>query len=313
MALIPVLLGCGASTTLEGNAPLSSTPTTMPSSAISTHEVARSATLVSGDSGPVVATCPQGELALSGGWSVPSTRTHVYAAKVLGNGWAVWVQTPPPTNANATGTPPSAGPQGGTAVTAYVECLRGATGTTVTQREVTQSIPATIPSHTVDEAGAFIGTCQQGEGLVGFGFDLGAANANSLELEASVPSEVLHVISWSFKVWNHDTVAHDVTFDVQCLTTTLHGALSFPGQKGTVLYATMSGDATAVCPDGTMLAGGGFRYTLAGARGSFVGSEYHHSATSATPNGWQSSLYAITSYGLEAIAPEAIAVCLSLT
>jgi hypothetical protein len=96
---------------------------------------------------------------------------------------------------------------------------------------------------------------------------------------------------------------------VQCLITPRHGALSFPDQQGAVLYATMSGDATAVCPDGTMLAGGGLRYTLAGARSSDVGGAHQHSTTSDTPNGWQSGLYALTSYGLEAIAPAAIALC----
>jgi hypothetical protein len=213
---------------------------------------------------------------------------------VTGNSWAVSVI---PLGHPAT-----------TTVTAYVECLRGATGTTVTQRASTRSFPPSVASDKADAAGEFIDACQQNEGLVGGGFDFGAAG-DRLELQSSVPSEVLHVRTWSFRVWNHDTVAHDATFDLMCLTTTAQGAVSYPAQQGTALFSSMSGSATVLCPSGTMVAGGGFRYTRIGPRTSYLGNEYLHNAT---PTGWQSSLYGVSGYGLYPIYPEAIVVCLSL-
>jgi hypothetical protein len=247
--------------------------------------------------GPVVATCPQGELALSGGWDIPSNGARVFAAKVVNNGWAVSVST---------------SGQASTTVTSYVECLRGATGTSVIQRAVTLAIAPTIASFTVDNANIYSANCQQNEGLVGFGFDFGASGAGNLEFEASVPSEILHDISWSFKTWNYDTVPHNITYIITCATTTLHGEVAYPthASTGTLLYAGMTGSTSVSCPSGTILAGGGFAYTLRGERAQLIGNEY---GLHATATGWQSSLMAFTSYGLVAIYPEAIAVCLSLT
>ncbi len=291
-AMLIVMLGCSVTNTLVNKPPPG--PTATPP-AISMHEVAQTTTLSGGQTGPVVATCPQGELALSGGWDIPSQNARVFAAKVTNNGWAVSVL---PLGHPAT-----------TTVTAYVECLRGATGTVMTQRAITKTIAPTVASDQVDNASVSAGSCLQNEGLVGFGFDFGAAAGSRLELEGSVPSDYLHTFLWSFLVWNLDTVAHDVTFDLQCLTTTGQGSTSDSQQVGSILYSGGSGSAVALCPAGTLVAGGGFKYTRYGPRASYLGNEY---SLHTTATGWQSSVLAISGYGLIPIYPQAIAVCMSL-
>jgi hypothetical protein len=292
-AMLIVMLGCSVTNKLVNKPPPD--PTATPS-AISVHEVTQTTTLSGGQTGPVIATCPQGEFALSGGWDIPSQSARVFAAKVTNNGWAVSVL---PLGHPAT-----------TTVTAYVECLRGATGTVITQRAITKTIAPTVASDQVDNASITAGSCQQNEGLVGFGFDFGAAAADRLELEGSVPSDYLHTYLWSFLVWNFDTVAHDVTFDLQCLTTTGQGSTSDSQQVGSILYSGGSGSAVALCPAGTMVAGGGFKYSRYGTRASYLGNEYSLHATS---TGWQSSVLAVSGYGLIPIYPEGIAVCMTLT
>lgn len=292
-ALLIAMLGCGLTNTVANKPPPNPTTTPPP---LSVHEVAQTTTLSGGQTGPVIATCPQGELALSGGWDIPAQNARVFAAKITNNGWAVSVL---PLGHPAT-----------TTVTSYVECLRGASGTSMTQRPITKTIAPTVASDKVDSASISAASCQQNEGLVGFGFDFGAAAADRLELEGSVPSDYLHAYLWSFLVWNFDTVAHDVTFDLQCLTTTGQGTTSDAPQMGSILYSGSSGSAVALCPPGTMLAGGGFKYSRYGTRASYLGNEYSLHTTSA---GWQSSVLAISGYGLIPIYPEAIAVCMALT
>jgi hypothetical protein len=221
---------------------------------------------------------------------------RVYAANIVGNSWVVSFFP--------------IIPGGPTNVTAYVECLRGAGGTvTAVQRTVTQSIPPTTFSNQVDNAYVYIGVCQTGEGLAGFGFDVGATAADKLELEASVPNEILHAQTWSFRVWNHDTIAHDASFTLQCLTTTSSGTVHYTGQKGTGLYANMSTTTATDCPAGTMVAGGGFAYALVGQRASYLGNEYSQHVTA---TGWQSSMIAFTSDGLVPVYPQVAAVCMTL-
>jgi hypothetical protein len=306
-AVLLAVLGCTSGTSLiapevktplGNHLPVDPTATTGP---ISIHEVAATALLVGGNTSQVTASCPAGELALSGGWDLSRPAgARVYAAKIVGNSWVVSFFP--------------VGQSGTTNVTAYVECLRGA-GATVTAipQTVTQSITPSVPSDQVDKAGGFIGTCQTGEGLAGFGFDFGTpASATKLELEASVPSEVLNALWWSFKVWNYDTVAHDVTFTLQCLTTTRSGSeVHDTAQQGNPLPPTMSETTTTDCPAGTMVAAGGFAYSLAGPRtGAYIGNEYGQHATA---TGWQSSMIAFTANTeLYLIVPQVAAVCMTL-
>src|SRR5215813_13530330 len=66
---------------------------------------------------PTVATCPAGEVALSGGWAVPAAGS-VLDSRRMGNGWGIDVQVP-------------AG--SGVSVTAIVACLAHVPSATVQQ------------------------------------------------------------------------------------------------------------------------------------------------------------------------------------
>jgi hypothetical protein len=306
-----VVLGCASGTSLitPGGNQLPPDPTFTPGP-ISTHEVANTVKLVGGDTGPVVATCPTGELALSGGWDIPPTGARVFAARLTSTSWAVSVAAPPPSFIGRAATTPPSDQEVGIQVTAYVECLRGAGATVAAvQRSTTKSIAPTTPSDQVDNGGGYIGACQASEGLAGFGFDFGATGASHLELEASLPSEVLHAQTWSFRVWNHDTVAHDAIFTLQCLTTTGSGQVQYAARKGAGLYANTSTTTAVDCPTGAMTAGGGFAYSLVGQRASYLGNEYSHHVTA---TGWQSAMIAFTSYGLVPVYPQVAAVCMTL-
>ena len=93
-------------------------PTPQPSKP-SVYQVAKTTTLYGRDTGPATASCPQGELALGGGWSVAAPAVQILAAYLDGNTWKV-----------------SAQPLGHTFphdVTAYVECLRNAPSAVVTR------------------------------------------------------------------------------------------------------------------------------------------------------------------------------------
>jgi hypothetical protein len=304
-AVLLTVLGCAAGQAAPAvNTPLTNHPPLDPSAtpgALSTHEVAASVPLVGDRSRQVTATCPQDEIALSGGWAIDQPAgARVYAANIVGNSWVVSFFP--------------IIPGGPTNVTAYVECLRGAGGTiTAVQRTVTESIAPSVPSDQVDRAGGDIRTCQTGEGLVGGGFDFGSAAATTtLELEASLPWEYLHLLGWSFKVWNFDKVAHEVTFTVQCLTTTRTGSqVHDTAQAGAGISPNLSATTTADCPAGTMVAGGGFTYSLPGARTTgYSGNEYSQHATA---TGWQSSTIAFTAdTDLHLVQPQAAAVCMTL-
>lgn len=188
-----MILGCGDSTPLVAQAPLSTTPTmpaAIPAVAISTHEVAQTVTVGSTRPDYATANCPQGEVALGGGWSVPSQNVRVFKALLTGNTWSVYVTFPGPVvnpgTAGASVVPP-AGPlvmpaPVNVTVTAYVECLAGAPGAVVTQRPVEETVP---PSSTTYDL--FSATCNANEVAVGYSVDLSPSSAN-LELMATVPN-----------------------------------------------------------------------------------------------------------------------------
>ena len=80
------------------------------------HQVVSQATLSGTSVGPVVATCPSGEIALSGGWAVAyNSGATIYRSERTGTGsWGVYVQ-----HSSSVG------------VTTYAECLANATGATI--------------------------------------------------------------------------------------------------------------------------------------------------------------------------------------
>src|SRR5436309_12151221 len=86
LPLILALLGCAVTGVTKPANPPTATPTP---ARPSVHEVAQTTTLNGGQTGPVTATCPQGEVALGGGWSVPTQQARVFAATLSGNTWSV--------------------------------------------------------------------------------------------------------------------------------------------------------------------------------------------------------------------------------
>jgi hypothetical protein len=299
LTLLLALLGCalsGGQFTKPANPPTATPTPARPS----VHEVAQTTTLNGGNTGPTTATCPQGEFALGGGWSVPAQRARVFAAVLNGDTWAVSVL---PLGHPAT-----------TTVIAYVECLRGAPGAVVTQRATTDNLAPTPTATFNDNLGGTVSLCNTGETLVGGGFDLGDPTAN-LELEASWPRDdalsqlKLPVQMWVFSVRNYDTVAHPITRYAECLSG-LSVSASYPRQEGSPVYASQTGSGMVSCPSGAALAGGGFMYRMHSPGNEHLGNMYSLNATTA---GWQGQEYTLSGYGLYYLTPLAAAVCLSFS
>jgi len=293
--LVLALLGCALNTQVTKPA---NPPTATPTPARPTvHEVARTAILNGGDTGPVVATCPQGEVALGGGWSVPTQGARVFAAMANSAAWSV--------SALPLGHPAT------TQVTAYVECLAGAPGAVVTQRAATANLAPTPTAIFNDNLGGTVSICTAGEALVGGGFDLGPTTAN-LELEASWPRNDIPFFNeqaWVFSIRNYDVAPHTVTRYAECLSGVAVSA-SYPRQEGSPVYASQSGSAVVSCPPGTALAGGGFMYRMHSPGNEHVGNLYSLNATTA---GWHDEEYTLSGYGLYYLTPLAAAVCLSFS
>jgi hypothetical protein len=293
LPLVLALLGCAATvTSAPGNKTI---PPTAPPVAVSVHEVAQTTTLNGGNTGPITATCPQGEIALGGGWNVPTQQAHVFAATLNGATWSV--------SALPLGHPAE------TTVTVYVECLRGAPGAIVTQRATMENLAPTPTDAFNDNLGGTVSLCNTGETLVGGGFDLGAPS-DTLELEASWPrDDLLPVQMWVFSVRNYDTVAHSITHYAECLSGIAVSA-SYPRQDGSFVYASQTGSAVASCPAGAALAGGGFQYRMHSPGPARLGNLY---GLNAATSGWQSQVYTLSGYGLYALTPMAAAVCLAFS
>jgi hypothetical protein len=247
----------------------------------SVHEVAQTTTLLGGDTGPALATCPAGERALGGGWSVPTSQARVFAARRTGDAWSVSVQP--------LGHPAS------TTITVYVECLANAPGAVVTERAASGSVPA-------NTSGVVVATCNSGETLVGGGFDLSAA-PTTLELRTDAPQTPESGVLWASAAMNHDPalVAHPVTAYAECLAH-VSATPTYPGQQGSYVYAGQTGEIAVACPSGAVPAGGGLDYTAAS-----LGNLYQLQATA---TGWHGAIYGVTGNGLIPLVPTAWGVCL---
>lgn len=244
------------------------------------REIANTVMLTGTSTGPVIASCPPGEVALGGGWNVPP-RARVFAAVLNGNSWAVSV-------ANAAGE-----------VTAYVECVYGVAGLVVTSRATEFSVQANSP-----QAGAMM--CNSNEYPVGFGFDLGGSSAN-IWLQSNFPATILGPVIWLIYALNQDSVAHSASVSIQCLTAS--AALSPPlylQATGGVVSAATTGSVTAQCPSGMQVAGGGL--AISSASGGIADPYLLH----ATNGGWQGSISGVTGSVLTLFVPTANAICLGL-
>ena len=297
LPLLLALLGCALSgvsdpqTYKPANPPTATPLAPQPS----IHEVAQTTTLNGGSAGPVTATCPQGEVALGGGWDVPTQQARVFSATLNGATWSV--------SALPLGHPAT------TAVTAYVECLAGVPGATVTQRATTENLAPTPTATFNDNLGGTVSVCDAGATLVGGGFDLGAPSDN-LEVEATWPRNDIPFFNeqaWVFSVRNYDTAPHAITRFAECLSGVVVSA-SYPRQEGGPVYASQSGAAAVSCPAGALLAGGGFQYRMHSPGPARLGNLYDLHTTS---SGWQGQEYTLSGYGLYYLTPLAAAVCLT--
>jgi hypothetical protein len=195
----------------------------------SVHQVVHQTTLSGTSVGPVVATCPAGELALSGGWAIGhSSGAIIYNSTRSGaGGWAVYVSH-----------------SSSVLVNSYVECLRNASGATVTQRLTQVSVAAGSTN------GALAG-CNAGEVLVGGGFAL----SPGLELYGFYANSATQWIGYAK---NHSAGSTLFNTYAQCLTYGgAHSSQTTYRQSSVTAGATGS-TASDACPSGTAVSGGGF-------------------------------------------------------
>jgi hypothetical protein len=285
------------------------------------HEVAQTTTLQGVDPGPATASCPQGELALGGGWTVPAQQAHVYAARLSGNMWQAYVSHPGPVfqpSAVRAGSVILAAPAvtpaiAGITVTAVVECLVGAgSGVSVIPRDASLMVPAFNLVH----AGAPVsqeGSCDLYQEKVGMGFDFGSA-PTQLELQANIDdafSPTLPYIDFRFAVANYDGMPHPATLVMYCLAGLSGSAVGYPpittGPQPHVTLTPVPGGTTKSfstnCADdpsvtGSVAAvavGGGWEYMYAspsaGTGGGVLGAGAVYSTRAVlqgyTPVGWQ--------------------------
>ncbi|HEY7342557.1 MAG TPA: hypothetical protein VH591_16910 [Ktedonobacterales bacterium] len=278
--------------TLSTSANLITTP--------SIHEVAYTVVPITIVSPPVAVSsvavsCPAGEIALGGGWSVPQTK-RVFKALLTGNTWTVYTYTPTGVSQQVTGAS-----QDDNSYTAYVECLAGAPGAVVTAREVDSTVQP-------DKTNTLTQFCQTNEAPVGFGFDLSASPGN-LELQAANPETFEQAVWWNFWVKNHDVTARAAIGYAECLTGVPFFA-SYPGQAGGYVYAGMTGSVTVNCPAGMAVAGGGLDYRAGNGSAPNIGNLY---ALHATTGGWQGAIYGVTGYGLIPLVPTVWAACVGFS
>lgn len=222
------------------------TPTPTPKPKPSVHLVTAQKSITGPATTSVTATCPAGELALSGGWAQSSSDPGriLNSVRQSTNAWTV--------NFNeATSTTQS--------VTVYVECLKNASGSAITERN----------SGNVTVAPGTYGTkyisCNPGEVLVGGGYGL-VADVNELTVYNFAASGN----AWGGYVWNHSSYDRTMHFSAECL--------SYTGVTSSfVMSSTHSSGAIATCPSGTYVSGGGFVSNQ---------NSYTYSAK-ANGNGWQ--------------------------
>ncbi|HEX3270190.1 MAG TPA: hypothetical protein VHR15_06045 [Ktedonobacterales bacterium] len=315
LALLLALLGCavasgqtsGATTTPGASTP---TATSAPTSGPAVHQVSLTVTPTTPYTSRFSVSCPQGEIALGGGWDMPQSARVVAAQITSATTWSVSLAPPQPINGGATAqTSSQAIPQASATNAVYVECLSGAPGAVVTQRGATDNLAPTPADTFNDNLGGSVSLCNAGETLVGGGFDLGNSLAN-IELEGSWPrsdAAPIAVPVWVFSLRNYDAVARPITRFAECLSGVAISA-SYPRQTGAFIFTGQIGSATVSCPAGGSLAGGGFQYRMHSPGPSHVGSLFSLNATSA---GWQTLVLMLSGYGLYALTPLAAAVCLT--
>ena len=195
------------------------------------HQVVSQATLSGTSVGPVVATCPSGEFALSGGWSIPAHAGAFVSSSVRASvaSWAVYVR-----HGSLLG------------VTVYVECLANAPGATVVERTAYVSVSPSSFDFTYP-------SCHVGEALVGGGF-------------YSQTGLVVYAVGkfsqnrWWAAAKNFGATAGQFGGYAECLSYAhAHSSETAEALTSTVITPGNAGRAVSPsCPSGMYVSGGGF-------------------------------------------------------
>src|SRR6185437_11977824 len=166
-----------------------SSPTATPVPAKpSVHQVSNQVTLSGTSTGPVNASCPSGELALSGSWGLSgdATAAPIDSFRNGSRGWSVYATHASPVT-----------------VKVYVECLRHASGATVGEI----SHPLVVPASSTASA---IAQCLAGQVVVGGGFEAPMGD-ETYELTAYSGTE------WLVRFSNHSARDANFTAFAECL------------------------------------------------------------------------------------------------
>jgi len=198
----------------------------------SVHQVVSQAMLSGTSVGPVVATCPAGEIALSGGWSIPAHAGAFVSSSARSSmrSWAVYVR-----HGSSLG------------VTVYVECLANAPGATIVERTAFKLV----------SPGAFDfthATCNAGEAPVGGGF----YSQTGVVVYGSVLNTSPN--GWGGAAKNFGATSGQFGIYAECLTyPKAHSSQTAYGISDTDITAGNGGRAASPpCPSGTYISGGGF-------------------------------------------------------
>ena len=198
-----------------------------PAIAPSTTQILKQVSVPAGSVGSATASCPSGSVVTGGGFaSQSSLSTLVYTQSQSGNGWQVYLN-------NTTGS--------SQLLNAYAICLSGTSGST-TQVLKQVSVPA-------NGNGSATATCTSGI-VTGGGF----ASQSSLSTEVYTQSKSGN--GWQAYLKNGTTSSQLVNAYAICLTGT--SGTSTQILKQVSISAHTTGSATADCPGGSVLTGGGF-------------------------------------------------------
>lgn len=199
----------------------------------SVHRVSNTTTLSGSQTGPAPASCPSGEIALSGGWGLvgDASAAPLSSFRTSTRGWDIYATH------SATIT-----------VTTYVNCLKNASGASITERKETGIVP---PGGTA----TIIAKCNAGEVVVGGGFG-GPAGLEIYNNSANSGTD------WLGYVANHNGGSISSTYDVlaECLTYPNASTSLTIGKQISVSNGTSNQVTSNTCPTGQFVSGGGYVY-----------------------------------------------------
>ena len=198
----------------------------------SVHQVVNQVTLSGFGEGSVVATCPSGEIALSGGWALryDSGATIYRSSRSSTRSWAVYVNHP------------------WTAlVTSYAECLTNVRGAAIAERLAQVSVAA-------NAAGRANPKCNAGEVVAGGGFAFDVHTDVGLDIFDNNSSDT----QWEGQAVNLGATSTLASIYAECLAYSGASmqATAFVGPR--VDAGSRSSAYSGVCPSGYSLSGGSF-------------------------------------------------------